>query len=434
MAQTGLSRAEIENLDSMWKAPGFVPTLVAVFAAFGSWSLLLPVIPLAALDAGHGATLAGASTGIFMAATVATQIFTPTALRRVGYNPVMVASAFMLGVPALGHLLGLDTWNLLLFSALRGMGFGALTVAESALIAELVPSRFLGKASGMLGVFVGVAQMIFLPSGLFLANLAGYPTVYATAAVIALVAAVMCLRIPRIRAQDRVEPTAHERAVSAPLWKLVLVPALAVTSLSMSFGAVSSFLPAAVQELDPVTGSVVGGFMLSITGGAAMVLRYASGVVADRTGQPGATMIPGQLMGFAGVGIMALVIANGWPVWWLVLAGVLFGGGFGIVQNEALLSMFFRLPRSRVSEASAVWNIAYDAGTGLGSVLLGAVAAQAAYAGAYTVGAGIVVVGLAATVADRVVGAHRITELNNTRARLRQLPLPRRGRRRHRNG
>jgi len=51
VAQHGLSRAEIEQLDSMWKAPGFIPTLVAVAAAFGSWSLLLPVIPLAALDA-----------------------------------------------------------------------------------------------------------------------------------------------------------------------------------------------------------------------------------------------------------------------------------------------------------------------------------------------------------------------------------------------
>jgi predicted MFS family arabinose efflux permease len=136
-------------------------------------------------------------------------------------------------------------------------------------------------------------------------------------------------------------------------------------------------------------------------------------------------MIPGQVMGFAGVLLMALVIAQGWSVWWLVLAGILFGGGFGIVQNEALLTMFFRLPRSRVSEASAVWNISFDAGTGLGSFLLGAVAAQAAYSGAFGVGAVVVTVGFLATVADRIVGAHRITELNNTRARLRQLPLPR---------
>lgn len=417
MAQAGLTRAEIDDLDSMWKSPGFTPTLIAVFAAFGAWSLLLPVVPLAALDHGHSATVAGATTGVFMAATVATQILTPMMLRRIGYNLVMVAAAFMLGVPALGHLLGMDVWILLLFSALRGIGFGALTVAESALIAEIVPARFLGKASGMLGVFLGVAQMISLPAGLWLAGEFGFTTVYVTAAVVALVAALMCLRIPRIRAQRRPATTGD-----VSMWRLVAVPAVAVNTLAMSFGAVSSFLPAAVQDLDPVTGAVIGGVMLSITGGAAMVLRYVSGVVADRVGHAGVTMIPGQVMGFAGVALMALVIVNGWSVWWLVLAGVLFGGGFGMVQNEALLEMFQRLPRTKVSEASAVWNMAYDAGTGLGSVVLGFVAARAAYSGAYTVAAGIVLVGILATVVDRVLGAHRIVAHDNIRTRLRRLP------------
>lgn len=412
----------------MWKAPGFIPTLIAVFAAFASWALLLPVIPLAALEAGHGKALAGASTGVFMAATVITQLFTPAALRRIGYNPVMVFSAFMLGVPALGHLLGLEAWNLLLFSALRGIGFGALTVAESALIAELVPVRFLGKATGMLGVFVGVAQMVCLPLGLALADAYGFGIVYVLAAAIALVAAVMCLRIPRLKAASKRRPLADADDTSAPevaTWKLVLVPALAVMSLSMSFGAVSSFLPAAVIDLDAGRGAVIGGLLLSIVGGAAMVMRYVAGIIADRRGTPGVTMIPAQIAALVGVGLMALTLANGWSVWWLVVAGLFFGGAFGMVQNEALLSMFHRLPRTKVSEASAWWNISFDAGTGIGSFILGAVAAQAAYSGAYGVGAGIVAVGIIFTLADQFVGAHRIAEHHNTRARLRRLPIRR---------
>jgi len=157
-----------------------------------------------------------------------------------------------------------------------------------------------------------------------------------------------------------------------------------------------------------------------------MALRYFSGIVADRAGRAGVTMIPGQLMGFGGGALMALVIANGWSVWWLVLAGVLFGGGFGMVQNEALLEMFQRLPRTKVSEASSVWNMAYDAGTGIGSFVLGFVAARAAYSGAYTVAAAIVAVGILVTVLDRVLGAHRVTERDNIRTRLRQIPVPRR--------
>ncbi|AIT61416.1 MFS transporter [Corynebacterium doosanense] len=424
MSPQVLPRAEIERLDSMWKSPGFTPTLVAIAAAFGAWSLLLPVIPLAVLDSGGSAGLAGASTGVFMLATVITQMFTPLMLRRIGYNPVMVAAAFMLGVPALGHLLGTEAWVVLLFSALRGIGFGALTVAEAALVAELVPVRFLGKATGTMGVFIGLAQMIMLPAGLFLAQAAGYDTVYITAAVVALIAVLMCLRIPRLKAAPARPASAGQVAGEpqhVPMWKLVLVPALALTTLSMSFGAVSSFLPAAVVESNPAAGAVIGGFMLSIVGGSAMVPRYLAGVIADRTGQPGGLIIYAQVAGLAGMALMAATVAWGWPVWLLVVAAVLFGGGFGAVQNEALLSMFQRLPRSKVSQASAVWNIFYDAGTGIGSVVYGAIVAAWYYSGAFTAGALIIVVGIALTVADRIVGRHRVSEYDNIRTRLQRV-------------
>lgn len=410
----------------MWKSPGFVAVLVAVAAAFGSWSLLLPVVPLAVLNNGGSSAVAGATTGIFMAATVITQIFTPAALRKIGYTPVMAFAAFMLGVPAIGYVFSVEPIPVLLVSALRGIGFGALTVAESALVAELVPVRFLGKASGMLGVFIGLSQMLFLPAGLALGDQFGYNVVYVLGAVIALVAAVMCLRIPQVKAAAKQQPQVSEQERSVSTWKLVLVPSLAVTSLSMTFGAVSSFLPAAVIELDPGLGAALAGIILSITGGSSMVFRYLSGVIADRRGMPGTTMIPAQIIGFLGVVLITVTIFQGWSVWLLIIGAVMFGGAFGMVQNEALLSMFFRLPRTRVSEASAIWNIAFDSGTGIGSFLLGIVAASLAYSGAFGSGAVVILFGIVLTTADRIIGRHRITEYNNTRARLRQVPVARR--------
>lgn len=410
----------------MWKSPGFVAVLVAVAAAFGSWSLLLPVVPLAVLNNGGSSAVAGATTGIFMAATVITQIFTPAALRKIGYTPVMAFAAFMLGVPAIGYVFSVEPIPVLVVSALRGIGFGALTVAESALVAELVPVRFLGKASGMLGVFIGLSQMLFLPAGLALGDQFGYNVVYVLGAVIALVAAVMCLRIPQVKAAAKQQPQVSEQERSVSTWKLVLVPSLAVTSLSMTFGAVSSFLPAAVIELDPGLGAALAGIILSITGGSSMVFRYLSGVIADRRGVPGTTMIPAQIIGFLGVVLITVTIFQGWSVWLLIIGAVMFGGAFGMVQNEALLSMFFRLPRTRVSEASAIWNIAFDSGTGIGSFLLGIVAASLAYSGAFGSGAVVILFGIVLTTADRIIGRHRITEYNNTRARLRQVPVARR--------
>lgn len=405
---------------SIWKVPGFTSTMVAIASAYGAFSLLLPLLPLAVLDAGGSATLAGGATGAFMAATVAIQIFTPKLIRKYGYNPVMMVSAFMLGVPALGHLLGMDAWIVLLFSALRGVGFGALTVAQAALIAEFVPIRLLGKATGILGVFVGSAQMVFMPLGLMMGNAWGYHTVYILAAVTALIAVAMIIRLPKLFPASVDDE--NSGVVHVSMWKLVLVPALAMTSISMSYGVVSSFLPASVREADPEMGAVLAGFMLSLIGAMTFIFRLVSGLVADRVGKPGVLMIPMQFLGLFSMLLMAVATINGWSIWWLVLAALLFGAAFGGMQNEALLSMFDRLPRNKFSEASAVWNIFYDAGTGLGSLALGALVAGYGYGGTYLAAAGIVLLIIFLTSLDAYIGKHRTTEYHHIRHRLRQVP------------
>lgn len=410
-----LSREQLDRLDSIWKAPGFLAVLIAVGAAFGSWAMLLSVLPLAIIDSGGGEALAGATTGVFMAATVLTQVNTPKALRRFGYTPVMIFSVFMLGIPAFAYVWSTDTVPVLVISVIRGIGFGALTVAESALIAELSPRKLLGKASGLLGLVIGVVQMILLPVGLELARRVSFDLVYVIGALIALLAAPTILLVPRLR-PDSVENKEH---ASAATWKLVAIPALAINVVSMGFGAVSAFLPPAMA------GALLSGFILSIVGFAQLSCRYVAGLWADRHGA-GTLTVLGLGMGLLGLGTMAAVIAFDWSGWWLVAAAVLFGGGYGIIQNESLLMMFARLPRTRVSDASAIWNMAYDSGTGLGSFILGFVAVRWAYVGVFTGAAIIIGVGLTAAALDRVMGRYRIAEIHNTRAQLRRIPLARR--------
>lgn len=409
-----------QETTSLSKVPGLAAILVTVTAAFGAWSLLLPVLPLAVLEAGGSAGLAGASTGVFMAATVVVQSITPWLLRTWGYRPVMMASGFMLGVPALGHLLGMDAWVVLLFSALRGMGFGGLTVAQAALVAELVPHRLLGKATGTLGVFIGTAQMAFLPAGIALSRAFGFGTAFVTAAVIGLVAVACGLRVPRMKAQaPEVQEDTQSR--TAPTWKLVAVPALALTSMAMGFGVISSFLPAAISDSDAGGGAVLGGIILSLVGGSIMLGRFGAGVLADRSGLPGRYFLPALLGTFFGLILLACALALGWNSAFIVLGALLFGGSFGVGQNEALLSMFSRLPRSKVSEASAVWNIFYDGGTGLGSAALAFAVTAYGYAGAFGAGAAVVVLGTVVTVVDLVLGRHRVAEHGNIRTRIKRL-------------
>ncbi len=413
-----------DEISSVWEAPGFIAALIAIASAFGGWAMLLPVVPYAVLRDGGSASLAGATTGVFMGFTVCTQMITPKLTRRFGYSPVLVCAAFLLGIPALGHIASVKAIPVLTVSAIRGIGFGALCVAESALIAELVPVRFLGKATALLGVSVGLSQCILLPAGLTVSEAVGTTPVYIFTAVVSLMSALMCLRIPRLKPQaaprNKSRFTEDSRYL-APTWKLVLVPALCICTAAIAYGAISSFLPNAVKESMPAHGALIGGALLAAVGFAQMISRYFAGVVADKRGVPGATMIPAQILVLIGVVLLAVTLtgALAWP--WLFVCVLVYGLGYGAIQNESMLDMFTRLPRSKLSEASALWNMSFDSGTGLGSLLLGFVVASSGYVGAFSTAAVIVAVALSLKIGDTIMGNHRIVEYDNTAVRMRQL-------------
>ena len=106
----------------------------------------------------------------------------------------------------------------------------------------------------------------------------------------------------------------------------------------------------------------------------------------------------------------------------------LYGAGFGAVQNESLTMLFYRLPKSKASEASAMWNVAFDSGTGLGSTVYGMMLTSMTMAPMFGVAGVVVAVGIAVTVADLVLGRNRVAEVNNLAVRLKSVRAPGRDR------
>ena len=73
-----------------------------------------------------------------------------------------------------------------------------------------------------------------------------------------------------------------------------------------------------------------------------------------------------------------LLVAAGSPV--PLLAGMLlFGAGFGVLQNATQAVLFERLPASDYGTASAIWSVAYDTGYGVGAFGFGVLAGFTGY-------------------------------------------------------
>jgi predicted MFS family arabinose efflux permease len=85
-----------------------------------------------------------------------------------------------------------------------------------------------------------------------------------------------------------------------------------------------------------------------------------------------------------------------------VMAGMcLFGTGFGICQNATFALMMDRVPESGYGMASALWNLAYDAGYGAGPAVLGLLVVRAGYPAAFALTAVLMLTALLPAWRDR---------------------------------
>jgi MFS family permease len=378
----------------------FAAALLSSFGALTSFYLLLSVTPMYAMSAGAGSAGAGLVTGSLMLTTVLAEFASPRLLGRFGYRAVFAAGALLLGGPAPALLLPHSMATIIAVSIARGIGFGLATVVLGALVAASVPAERRGEGIGLAGVVACVPAIVALPSGVWLTQNTGYVVVIAITAVSALapLAAVPWLANPGDTGPASQQADGQAGAEKAPAGLLgslrsggMLRPGLVFAATTVSAGVVASFLPLAAGVSAGV--ATLGLFAQAVTATAS---RWWAGRRGDRHGHAG-LLIPGLLTAAAGMASLIWVSA---PV--AVIAGMcLFGIGFGIAQNVTFTVMIDRAPGSGYGTASALWNLAYDAGYGTGPIVFGVFVAHTGYPAAFALTGLLILAALVPAVRDR---------------------------------
>ncbi|GAA1223236.1 MFS transporter [Prauserella halophila] len=352
--------------ESPWRYGPFRLSLAATALALCGFSLLLPVVPLWAVRQGAGTFAAGAATGVFMASTVLTQLGTGAFVRRYGYRTGILAGIAFLGVPTPLLIEWSSPEGILTISLLRGIGFGLLTVCGSALIAELLPQAAVPRGSGIYGLATGVPQLVGLPAGPWLAEHWGFAAVFVLAAALPALALLPAAFLPPARSTAEPERGGGFLPTVRQTWR----PWLPMLAASTGLGALATFTP--ILLLAPESSIAL--LLLPL---ATTLSRWAAGRLGTRW--TGRLLAPGRALSGLGLAGYA-VFSEGGPAWLTVTAMIVFGIGFGAVQNDSLVSMFQRTSAGR---ASISWNVAFDAGQGLGAVAVGAVVSGTSYAVAF---------------------------------------------------
>ena len=267
---------------SVLRVPG-MPALVAVsLTAFSGYAALLATAPAYAVSGGATEAGAGLVNGVLLAATVATQLCVPWLLRRFGTGPVLAASMVLMGLPALGYAVSDALVPVLAWSAVRGTGFGIVTVVGSTVVAHLVSPSRRGEAVGVYGLAVAAPMIVLMPAGVAVAESLGYGWVFAIAAL-PLVGFPWALSLGR--RVDRTPPASVSAGAEVEAHitdrdtvRLVLRPTVVLFAVTMAGGALMTFAP----QLGLGGGWAAAAlFAMSL---ASALARWRVGLLADRHG------------------------------------------------------------------------------------------------------------------------------------------------------
>lgn len=369
------------------------PLVAMTCAGFSGFAVLLTVAPLWAVERGASTAGAGLVNGVLLLFTVLTQLLVPRALRSFGWGPVLTVGLVLLGVPGLLLSLADGLGAILALSAVRGVGFGVLTVSGSAAVAALVGAERRGEAIGAYGLAIAVPNLVILPAGPWIAEGLSYGVAFALSALplAGIPAAHRLASALRLAAPDLHQssgatssPDAGDGALVAS--RRLLRPMLLLLAVTLAGGAVITFAPQMVDDAAVATAGLL------LMGVSAALSRWRLGVVADRHGaQP--FLVPLVVLTGVAMALVAWSVVGGGGVRTGTFLGglLLLGLSYGGLQNLTLLISFAAVDRRHHNLASAVWNVGFDAGTALGSVLVGVIAELTSFSTALLV-AGVVAI------------------------------------------
>jgi len=376
-----------------------MPALVLVsVTGFSGYAALLAVAPAWAVEGGATEAGAGLVNGVLLAATVATQLFVPRLVASFGTGPIVVVGLMLMGLAAPAYAFSSALGPVLAWSAVRGAGFGILTVTGSTIVARLVPPERRGEAVGVYGLAVAVPNLLLLPGSVLVADRFGFGWAFAVATLPLLgVPAALALG-RRLRAVEAlIDPT--DGATDRRTLLALLRPTLILFAVTMAGGALITFAP----QLG-VSGPMAAVVLLVLGIGTALS-RWLVGPLADRYG-PQRFLAPLLALCAVGMSLCGLAVVRGDAVL-LVLGALVVGPAYGALQNLTLVIAFAHVSAQRIPTASAVWNIGFDAGTASGAVLAGAIAATSSFGVAFASLAAAAVAALALTrVGTKPIAVH----------------------------
>jgi len=321
--------------------------------------------------------------------------FLGSLLDRVGRRHFITAGALTMALASYAYIVVPGTSPLIyLLRILQGASFTSAFVTASTLAVELAPLERRGEALGIFGISTLTTHAVAPALGEIVARRLGFAALFAIAGTLGLCAAALTLRI-RVAA-DVVRPAARSaRARRLPHGTTLWLGAATMVACGLGFGAVLTFVPTFVHT---IALERVAPFFISYTA-AAVGVRLVLGGLSDRVGRR-RVLLPS----IVSLAVSVLVLGRVHTITEIVLVGLLFGAGQGMVYPTANALMVDLSGPENLGRVQTLFSGSFSVGVAASAFIFGGVIERFGYSVMFTTAAACIAVGGVLMWSSRDVG------------------------------
>lgn len=365
-----LAKSSVQSAvaEPLWTR-NFLFVLISNFATYIGFYMLLPTLPIYIKEISGKESLSGLAMGVLLFSAVLIRPFAGRTVDKHGRRGVYLAGLgiFMLCSLAFNWLHGLIIF--LFFRFIQGFGWGYCNTAAGTVAADVIPKSRLGEGMGYFGLAMSLAMGIAPAISLFIIQRYNFNVLFSGSAL-TLVLAILAAAFITYRKVIH-EPSA---AKSVLIEKRALRPSLVAFFVTLVYSAVLSFLALYGDQMG-ISGM---GLFFTVYAISITLSRPILGRIADQHGFD-VVMVPGLII----VSLTMALLYLATTLTMFVIAGIVFGIGFGAVQPSLQALSVLNVPPDRRGAAVGTYFTAFDIGIGLGSVLWGVVAQVVGYSAMY---------------------------------------------------
>ncbi|MDR3591116.1 MAG: MFS transporter [Negativicutes bacterium] len=363
----------------------FVFLCVGNFLYYGSFYLLLPVIPQFVAQLAGSPREIGLVVGIFNLASVIIRPYFGKLAGLFGRKIFMLAGSSLFATIFLlyGQVQGITSW-LYLLRVVHGLVFAIFLAGSFVYIADLAPAGRRGEVMGIFSTSNVLAMAVFPACGI---AVIGYTKSFADLFILSSATAFAAfLAVAMI---GEIQPNAiavvGKSQFASCRNRVVVIASLTLFTGAIAYGSVVAFLPVFAPE----RGLPNFGVFFSVYAVSTLLSRVVAGKLSDRIGRRRVVL---PFMTLLAVGVVALAFITDYL--FLNLAGVCIGLGLGAVIPALNALVVDETPPEHRGSVLGFFTSFFELGITAGAILLGLAGEQWGFPAMFGLSGALVIVGI----------------------------------------